>query len=84
MERSTLTEPIRSLREAARSLYDSFGIARLGGPHPYIQAIGEGADAIHVYLARKVRGHERPIPESWEGWPVRTSVIGRIVVGPAR
>jgi hypothetical protein len=74
-----------TLREAVHSLYESFQIASYSQGHPYIQSIGEAANTgtIHVYLVRKVRSHERLIPESWEGWPIETHVIGRIVIGPA-
>jgi hypothetical protein len=65
-----------TIREAAHSLCDHF---RCGdGMHPYITSIGEGADTIHVYLVRKVRGHEQPVPSEWEGWPVVTRVVGRM------
>ena len=68
--------PKATLREAAHTLYDHFRCGE--GMHPYIACIGEGANVIHVWLVRKPRGHERPIPPSWEGWPVETKVTGRM------
>lgn len=72
-----------TMREAAHSLYESFGIARGPGMHPYIQSIGEAENTglIWVYLVREPRGHERAIPAEWEGWPIRTKVVGRITIG---
>lgn len=71
-----------TLREAAHSLYDHFGCGH--DIHPYIQGIGEGAGAIHVYLVREPMGHEKPVPETWEGFPVESRVVGRITIGGGR
>lgn len=72
-----------TLRESTHRLYESFGVARGPGMHPYVQSIGEAENTgtIYVYLVRKPMSHERQIPETWEGWPVKTMVTGRIVIG---
>lgn len=73
--------PETTLHDAASGLYEHFGCGR--GVHPYIQAIGEAENTgtIWAYLVRKPMAHERPIPPTWRGWPVKTRVIGRITIG---
>lgn len=65
-----------SLKAAAHSLWEEFFRGE-PGMHPYIACIGVGADRIVVHLVRKVRAHEKPIPETWQGWPVESKVTGR-------
>jgi hypothetical protein len=69
------------LRTATHNLYEHFGCGRR--MHPYIQSIGEASNTgtIHVFLVREPMGHEKPIPETWEGFPVESKVVGRITIG---
>lgn len=75
------TEPDSPLRTAARSLYEHLDCGR--GVHPYIETIcvRDNTGTIHVFLVREPMAHERPIPETWEGFPVESKVVGRITIG---
>lgn len=69
-----------TLSEASNTLYKSLG---LSDACSYVQAIGiadlseyNDAEMIHVYLTRKPMAHEKSIPSVWEGYPVKTTVVG--------
>lgn len=63
------------LQAATNALYAHFACA---GLHPYISCIGNDTqETIHVYLVRKPRRHEKPIPETWMGFRVASKLAGR-------